>query len=835
MKKILISLLFLNFVFAGFLRAQNQEIAAEDLEQYKKQTKQLVKFLEYTFNTLGDANTNFEDKETIINKSYLKTFAHNKVQIEDDLDAKREMPIRKDVQAYLKDIDFFFKNVEFKFEVDEITHGVNDSGVVYFTVRFLSRVKGISVKNDTLNTTTVRFAEINLNTKAKELKIASIYTTRPDETLELQQWWTNLPLEWKQVFVANAVASETVTDEQLKKIMELKELNLAGKKGLGTFEPLGRLRNLVLLNVSNTGITDITPLRNLSKLQTLFAADNMIKSIEPLKYSMNLMYVDLSNTQVENIEYFAAAPKLTELNLAGTNVTDISVLRNNGSLSWLSLANSSFQKVDDVAKLTSLKELDLSNTRISNLMPLSGLPNLEFLSVSRTDVTSLDGLSKLPKLQILKINNTKVNSLNELVNAKSLKGIYCDGTPITKEQANDFMMKNRNVLIVFEIEVLRAWWQKLPVEWRNYFNQELKIKTTPTDEQLNFMASLEAVNISGRTQIKSLEPLVIFTRLKNVNLSRTGVTSLKPLGELRFVTEINCSNSAVTTLEGVENLILLQRIEAKRTRISNLDLLSKLTALQYANFDSCLVQNLPLLPDLQQLQWLYLDGNNVNKDDVIQFALQHATTQIIWNTNGLLAWWKTLDNNWRNLISQYAKPDANPSREQIHEVWQIRRLNISNSSNISSLKPISQLNLLTELSITGFAPADMDVLATLVGMEKLILERMPLVQISFVKSMSKLIILSVQHTAVKDITPISGLSKLESLNLSGTKVKNLGALATSTSLTHLSVSSTKVKSLSPLKNVKTLQRVECYNNGMFLKMSVGGFQKARPECQVLFW
>jgi len=835
MRKLLIIILLLNVGLLNMAWSQAREIPAEELAQYEKQAKQLIRFLEYTFNTLGDPGTDFKQKETIINQSYLKSFRDSKVQVEDDLDAGREIAIRKDVQAYLKDIDFFFNKVEFKFEVDEVTHGVNDSGVVYFTARMLSKVYGINVKGDTLNSTQMRFVEINLNEAAKEMKIASIYTTLPDETLELQQWWTGLSLVWKQVFLPTATATDAITDEQLKRIIEMKELNISGKQNLETMEPLSRLRNLTLLNISNTGISDITPLRNLSKLQTLFAADNMIKVIDPLKYSTNLIYVDLSNTQVENVDLLASAAKLTELNLAGTNVTDVSVLSRNTSLTWLSLAKSSFKNPEKLSKLVSLKELDLTNTRISDISALKSLVNLEMLSISRTDVTSLAGLANLPKLNTLKLNNTKVSDLFDLVSAKSLKSLYCDGTPITKEHANDFMMTNRNVLIVFEIEVLRAWWQKLPVEWRNYFNQELKIKNTPTDEQLNLLASMEVVNISGKTQIKSLEPLAIFTRLKTLDLSRTGVSSLKPLSVLRFISEINFSNSSVESLEGIENLVLLQRISANRTRVSSLDLLSKLTALQYASFDSCLVRKLPLLDELQQLQWMYVDGNDINNDDAVLFARQHANTQLIWNTQKLLAWWNSLDNNWRNLIMMYVKPDATPKREQLHEIWQIRKLNINNASNISSLNPITQLNLITDLTITGFAPANFEALAKLTGMEKLSLERMSVNQISFISAMKGLKVLSLQHTAVKDLAPLAGISTLEHLNVAGTKVGSLSPLSGLQNLTFVAVNSSKVKSLGPLKKLKNLQRVECYNNGMFLKMSVGGFKKALPNCNVLHW
>ncbi|RLD38334.1 MAG: leucine-rich repeat domain-containing protein, partial [Bacteroidetes bacterium] len=99
-------------LFALLIRAQDEpQITAEEVEAYSEQSKQMVKYLEGTLNFLGDPNEVASEKDIIINQSFLKMFENDEVQIEDDLDENREIPISKDVQAYLKDIDFFYKTV----------------------------------------------------------------------------------------------------------------------------------------------------------------------------------------------------------------------------------------------------------------------------------------------------------------------------------------------------------------------------------------------------------------------------------------------------------------------------------------------------------------------------------------------------------------------------------------------------------------------------------------------------------------------------------------------------------------------------------------------------
>lgn len=98
-------LLLLNPLFGQ----QNQptELTSDEINAYKEKVKGLVNYVESTLNFIGDPETVPREKEIAISESYLKVFKDDKVQIEDDLDDNRDVPLHKDVQAYLKDIRFF--------------------------------------------------------------------------------------------------------------------------------------------------------------------------------------------------------------------------------------------------------------------------------------------------------------------------------------------------------------------------------------------------------------------------------------------------------------------------------------------------------------------------------------------------------------------------------------------------------------------------------------------------------------------------------------------------------------------------------------------------------
>jgi hypothetical protein len=187
-------------ITTGFGQQLANHMPLSEVEAHKEKIRDLVDFLEFALNTIGNSSTPTRDKNIIINQSYLKLFEHAKVQIEDDLNEERDMITRKDVQAYLSDIDFFFKHVEFSFNVEDISHYVNDNDEVYFLVSMTRNLKGITIENDSINSMMIRYLEVNYNEEAGDLKIASIYSNRLSVEQELKNWWENLPYPWTDIF-----------------------------------------------------------------------------------------------------------------------------------------------------------------------------------------------------------------------------------------------------------------------------------------------------------------------------------------------------------------------------------------------------------------------------------------------------------------------------------------------------------------------------------------------------------------------------------------------------------------------------------------------------------
>ncbi|MDY6436789.1 MAG: hypothetical protein SPK72_04395, partial [Bacteroidales bacterium] len=65
--------------------AQKSNLSKADIEEYSKQIRTMVKYLEETFSFIGNPENTAQEKDIIFRESYAKIFQDDEVQIEDDL------------------------------------------------------------------------------------------------------------------------------------------------------------------------------------------------------------------------------------------------------------------------------------------------------------------------------------------------------------------------------------------------------------------------------------------------------------------------------------------------------------------------------------------------------------------------------------------------------------------------------------------------------------------------------------------------------------------------------------------------------------------------------
>jgi hypothetical protein len=169
------------------------------------------------------------------------------------------------------------------------------------------------------------------------------------------------------------------------------------------------LTGLRELRLTNTQVSDLSPLAGLTGLTRLWLESTPVNDLSPIAGLTRLTWLSLDSTPVSDLSPIADLKGLTRLSLMWMQVSDLSPL----------------------SGLTGLTLLQLDEAQVSDLSPLGGLTGLEWLTLSGTKVSDLSSLHKLTGLKGLLLHGTQVRDLLPLAGLKGLKQLGLNGNPAT--------------------------------------------------------------------------------------------------------------------------------------------------------------------------------------------------------------------------------------------------------------------------------------------------------------------------------------------------------------------------------------------------------------------
>ncbi|MBN1198033.1 MAG: hypothetical protein JXA23_01685 [Bacteroidales bacterium] len=788
-------------------------IPSEEMEVYRQQANQIVKFLESTLNFLADKQNTVKEKETIINDSYLKFFWNKEVQVEDDLDTKRLVPLYKDVQAYLTDVDFFFKGAKFEYQVQDVNVMSNHAGQTYFKVTANRSLKGLTLDGDSVNTNLVRYIEINYDENKKQIKIVSIYSTKLNEKEDLRNWWNALSQQWHEIFGRNLKVDEGLMLSQVEnyndtvaivegnpvpirdsriyglflQIADSKTLDLSGNQTVTDLEPLTKLSNLITLNLSGTPVSDLMPLRNLNSLENLNLSGTRVNTLEPLRYCNHIRELRLNNTSLTDLSILVSFPMLEVLDISSTGISDLKPL----------------------TELYQMRMLQMNQTMVKDLSPLAGLTKLETLDFSDTPVTSIDALRSLDALESVTFNNTRVNSLEPLAALPSLRKIYCDQTQVKKDKAVQFMIDHPGVVVSFASSELEAWWRQMPEEWQKVFFLYRTLTNPPTREQLHGLMTIDSLNINGRTLITNLNPLTELPRLRWLDCSMTPVTSLDPLDDLLNLGYLNAKSTGITSVVPISALANLKFLDLENTKVTDISPLTRLTGMEL----------------------ILADNSGITQSEANDFMTRNPGCLVISQTYENTSWWKSLPAIWQDVFRQAVGFKQEPDKFQLQQIANLKNLVIKDDQSISSLQPVVFLSRLEELRFSDTKITTLEPLSRMTWLKKLGFSKNAISDLTPLAGLTGLVEIDAENTQVEDLKPIENLANLEVLKLSGTPIKNIKYLANLRKLEVFEIYNTKISNIDVLNGMKNLKSVKIFNTRISSKR-IEKFKTEHPGCKV---
>ena len=858
MKRIVMLMILCSLVVSGTAQKKNKNAAGlskDELAAYDIEIRKMVNYLQETLNFIGDPTQSAQEKEIVFSQSYTKIFKDDKVQIEDDLDTKRNTNLSKDVQAYLKDVDFFFKKATFTFNVQSIEHHIKDDGSPYFKVTINRQLVGTTVTNDSINEMKVRYMEINLDKRNNDLRIASIYTTKVNERESLRYWWNAMPNSWKSYFAKNDSINKRIpmkdifinekdfiytytemiqTDSgmvaewkeatytegmeevyrRLKDFSLTQAIDLSNDENMTTLEPLSELSDLTSLNISNTGIVDLTPLRNANKLKVLKANNTQINDLTPLKFDFMLEELDISNTEVADISIFEILDKMEKLNISNTQVSNLKPIENCTGLAYLIAEGTKITNVSSIGKLENLTTLNIGNTGIRDLSPISNLKSLQSLNVSNTSISNLNALTELENLHELYCSNTAIGDLTPLKNHRHLSKIYCNNTRIGNTQASEFSKENPTTLVIYNTDALNAWWNQVNDTYKTVFAKKIGFEGNPDTEHLHAVINITELDLSNK-ELESLDNLSKLTNLMHLNLANNNISDLSPLAGLINLESINLENTMVEDLGPLADKNRLKTLNINNTPVGNLG---------------------PLATD-SHLEVVLADLSQVDAQQVQALKTALPNVFVVYQSDKLQDWWNVLDETWQELLKeQIGCTSFEPSDLELQKIQDITEFNVEQENLIQTLTPIKDFRWLQKINVANQSLQDIGPLSDKLFLQELLLQNNPITDLSPLENDTLIRVLNIENTNVSKLTSLGNLKHLRVLNAAGTSIggKSLKPLEKMLELEELAVNNTDVKKISYVEDIPSLKLLKIYKTKVS-KNTVTALQQKRFDLNIIYY
>ena len=792
---------------------------SEEITELSSKVEDQVRFLEFLLNTVGNAQTSARDKDAIIRESYLKIFRDGKVQIEDDLLLDRKVVTNKDVTAYFKDIEFFYKNIEFKFKIKEVKAGQKENGDVFFLASLDRTITAVGLKGDKISNTKLRFVEVNLDEKSQELKIASIYTTKVSRDEELNAWWSSLDAGWKSYFRTrfDLTEKDTVSLAKLYSFVSVDSLNISGNSQIKQLAPLSELRDLKILDISNTSITNLGPISNVTFLEDLNLSNTQTTDIKFIKYADKLRALNISGTQIKEISELLNLKNLTVLKAEKTPIESFAVLNEFKNLKELQISDTEFNDVENIKELVSLEKLGLRNTKLINFSAIAQLVSLQYLDLFNTNISDLSPVSNLVQLVFLEISNSSVADLNPLNKLDKLKKVAADETNLSPSDAANFARSHPNVLLIHHVKDLKSWWNEtLSEAWKKAL-----MRANP---QLQLDES-NGPNVDLLTQTLNNSSL---------NLDSLDIESLMPVVRFVSLTELSFSNNQrVSDLTPITELKLIESITAKNTGVQNLSILTGNTLLQKIDVENSPVKDLRGLETLSKLTYLNVDRTFVGQEEIPDLLLKRPDLLIIYRSNYLFQWWGALTEEWKLVLkTKFNLPDS-LNTDKLHAMTATSDLKLE-GVNITMLDPLIAFSNLRKLSVFDAPINSLLSVSQLNKLTSLKLSQIPAVDYSSLSEIVTLTELDLSNTGLKDLAPVTNLVNLKKLNLSGSNITSLKGMESLVNLEELDVATTDLRSLKALEDLVGLKKLSCFNTKLTPR-AVESFKEKVPACDVRFY
>ena len=154
------------------------------------------------------------------------------------------------------------------------------------------------------------------------------------------------------------------------------------------------MKDIAKIDFSMNGLAEISPLKELTRIQHLNLGNNRIKNVSLFSQEdcfLSLKWLDISFNKFTEFPAFKC-PKLEYLNISGNKLDKVNE-------AWTGHEN--------------LRTLVVVDNKFKSLAPFKVMPKLEELFMAQNLLTNLSGWESLPALKTLHLRKNKINQIDE--------------------------------------------------------------------------------------------------------------------------------------------------------------------------------------------------------------------------------------------------------------------------------------------------------------------------------------------------------------------------------------------------------------------------------------
>lgn len=424
---------------------------------------------------------------------------------------------------------------------------------------------------------------------------------------------------------------------------------------------------------------------------------------------------------------------------------------------------------------------------------------------------------------------------------------------------------------------LLNWWKQLSFEWQSILQRKMNITDSVDLADIQNMASIEALDLSGNQFIQDIEPLTQLSALQILNLSNSSITDLSPIRNLTELTELNLSGTQLADITALKYSDKLVKLNLNGTSVSDISILDRMSHLENLELSGTEVTDFTPLSNLSALKYLNLEQTKISNlsplDSLFNLVELNASKTLVENVSPLKALQKLTLLALDSTQVSYTKPLADLKN------LKIVRMNNTLISDLSAFQDLPHIEriycdqtkinravaesfmasrrgvlviydskdlqgwweslaapwqrVFKEAAKTATTPTNED-LVKITNLDSInVADNDQLKDVEPLQRLQKLQALIVNGTEIQNLSPLQEHRRIKTLDISNTPVNDISVLRHFTDLSLLRADKSKIESLEPLKGLRHLKRIYADETGINDNQAAD-FLSKNHDCLIIY-